>query len=138
MKRKARHGSDISSDRKTKSEEKKMGDFLIKIQACGGHGCNREAVAGETFIGCGKVNCPDCAAMEITKMFITMTGITPDSATLTHWPAELKDRSYDEAHEVVDDLLHIPNNLRINGNVHGAPLIQYVNQRKRVKGSFKR
>lgn len=117
-----------------------MGDFLIRIHAVGGHGCNREAKAGEMFMGCGRLDCVDCAAAALVKQYAMLPSTKIESATQTHWPVELAKigRSYDEAHEVVDDLFYVPDNLR--PGPYAAPLLQYLNpvQRKRIKGEFGR
>jgi hypothetical protein len=111
-----------------------MGDFLIKIHAVGGHGCNREAKQGEVFRGCGRLDCVDCAAADLVKQFAVKFPGVVQSAIEIHWPVELNKigRSYDEAHEVVDDLYYVPENLRAHP--------QYVNpvERKRIKGDFHR
>ena len=103
-----------------------MGDFLIKIASQGGHGCNREARAGEVFHGCGRLDCPDCFAAELVQQYARRFPI--HYATFTHWPAELNQsmgRQYDEAHEVVDD-------------IHVRTKDGYVSNlgRKRIKGAF--
>lgn len=103
-----------------------MGDFLIKVHAVGGHGCERKAQAGETFHGCGFMACPDCLATEFVQK-LAAAGVMVESATLQHWPPELNHigRSYDEAHEVVDDL-----------NYRTAEGYRSPRLRKRIKGSF--
>jgi hypothetical protein len=109
-----------------------MGDFLIKIAATGGHGCNREAKQGEVFTPCMRTDCPDCSATKMVHDYyrqfpgmFSMGGF----ATLTHWPVELNKvlgRNYDEAHEVTDDLLVLADNKWL-----------ITNQRKRIRGSFR-
>lgn len=109
-----------------------MGDFIIKIHAVGGHGCERQAKAGQMFTGCGRMDCVDCYAALLVKQFADRFPGTIQSATETHWPVELNamGRSYKEGSEVVDDLYYLPDNLK--------KFPQYLNpaQRKRIKGSF--
>ena len=109
-----------------------MGDFLIKIHAVGGHGCERKAKAGEMFTGCGRLDCVDCYAALLVKQWADRFPGTLRSAVEIHWPVELASLglNYDEAHEVVDDLYYLPENLK------NYP--QYLNpsQRKRIKGCF--
>jgi hypothetical protein len=103
-----------------------MGDFLIKISSQGGHGCNREAKAGEVFEGCGRMSCPDCFAAELVQQFARRFPI--HYATFTHWPVELNKtmgRQYREEDEVVDDI-HFK---LANGYVSNTT-------RKRIKGKF--
>ena len=104
-----------------------MDDFLIKIASQGGHGCNREAVEGETFHACGKLDCPDCFAAELVAIFNRRFPV--HFATFTHWPVELNQpplvRQYTEAVEIVDDI-----HFQTNG--HFSNLL-----RKRLKGSFR-
>lgn len=45
-----------------------MGAFNINITGVGGHGCERQAKAGEKlFRRCGRFTCPDCLAYEFTQ-----------------------------------------------------------------------
>lgn len=73
-----------------------MGDFLIKIEATGGHGCQRQLGTGDTVGNCGQPNCPDCAVRELVDK-LKQQGVMLRSASLTHWPGT--------DGQVVDDLL---------------------------------
>ena len=63
-----------------------MGNFVIKIEAEGGHGCQRDVKDGGIVVaGCGVPGCPDC----ISRMLVALLarwGTNVKSATLTHWP----------------------------------------------------
>lgn len=72
-----------------------MGSFKLEFQAVGGHGCQREAKAGETFVGCGRMGCPDCECKRVVEDLRAKFS-TVEKATLTHWP--------DQECAVVDDL----------------------------------
>ena len=72
-----------------------MGDFIVRVKATGGHGCQREIKDGELVPGCGQAGCPDCTARRFVQE-LKKTCMMQE-ATLTHWPG---DKS-----EVVDDLL---------------------------------
>lgn len=73
-----------------------MGNFVIHIEAVGGHGCQRDLKAGAKVPGCGLPTCPDCIAREAVKT-LKATGSDVKRATLTHWP--------DGPGTVVDNLL---------------------------------
>lgn len=85
-----------------------MGTFNINITAVGGHGCEKNAKAGEPlYRRCGKFTCPDCIAYDLTQR-LKQAGMlsTPEaSSKFTHWPGT--DR------QVVDDLLK---NVRESGD----------------------
>jgi len=103
-----------------------MGDFLIKVASMGGHGCNRDAKAGETFQGCGRIDCPDCFAAEMVANFKRRFPV--HYALFIHWPTELNatlGRSYDQAHEVVDDMHYVTKDGWSSPNL-----------RKRINGEF--
>lgn len=73
-----------------------MGNFKIEVEAVGGHGCQREARDGQTVLGCGRMDCPDC----IARVFVAelkRKGNSMVSARLVHWPGQTS--------QVVDDLL---------------------------------
>jgi len=106
-----------------------MGDFIIKIHAVGGHGCQRQAKPGEVFYGCGRMDCPDCIAQEFVQKLRKVNQMHVESATFTHWPFELDGkmgRSYTEKDEVVDDLFYQTKDGFSN-----------ITMRKRIKGEFK-
>lgn len=73
-----------------------MGDYRIKIEATGGHGCGREIGDGGIVKRCGDPHCPDCLTVELVDR-LKKTGNIIRSATLTHWP--------ETPSQVVDDLL---------------------------------
>lgn len=107
-----------------------MGDFKIEIYAQGGHGCERVAIPGEVFHGCGSITCPDCFWTRAVMEYAALNGETSlHSATFTHWPvsmnAVVSGRNYREAEEVVDDL-----------NFHTANGYRSPRMRKRIKGKF--
>jgi hypothetical protein len=77
-----------------------MGTFNINITGVGGHGCERNARAGDKLhMRCGRFSCPDCAAFDFTQRLRQMgvLGTHEASASFTHWPGTPS--------EVVDDLL---------------------------------
>jgi hypothetical protein len=70
-----------------------MGTFKIEIEAVGGHGCDRDAKAGEVINSkCGG-SCPDCRASRFVEEMRAKDSLV--SATLTHWP---------DTTPIVDDL----------------------------------
>lgn len=73
-----------------------MGDFVIKVKAVGGHGCQREIGDGQEVHGCRSMDCPDCITREFVAK-LQATGSSVIEATLTHWPG--RDNS------VMDNLL---------------------------------
>jgi len=79
-----------------------VGNFVIKVEAAGSHGCQREVPSGQKVAaGCGAPGCPDCIARLMVAL-LKKWGTNVGSATLTHWPnpdGTLK------ADSVVDDLL---------------------------------
>lgn len=65
-----------------------MGNFLIVVEAVGGHGCQRDRKDGEIVQGCGLDTCPDCT----TRRFVAdmkRKGNNVREATLTHWPEQV-------------------------------------------------
>lgn len=73
-----------------------MGNFVVHVEAVGGHGCMRDIKDGEIVLGCDKPHCPDCIAREFVRR-LKRTGSQVDVALLTHWPGT--------STEVQDDLL---------------------------------
>jgi hypothetical protein len=81
-----------------------MGQFNINITAVGGHGCERNAKAGDRLYGrCQRLSCPDCLAYDFVQT-MRAKGFNVESATFTHWP--------NTPTQVVDDLLK---NVRASG-----------------------
>ncbi len=78
-----------------------MGDFVIRIHATGGHGCERDKKHGDKVEGCGLPACPDCTARRFVAE-LKAKGNMVHSASLTHWPAE---HGCDPQGEVRDDLV---------------------------------
>lgn len=85
-----------------------MGDFRIKIEAVGGHGCDRKAKEGEKLQPCGQAYCPDCNSLEFVEL-LKSKGFNVKFAQFTHWPSDLEGpeprTQYPAAGEVKDDLL---------------------------------
>lgn len=79
-----------------------MGDYVVRVHAVGGHGCQRQIKSGERVDGCGSPTCPDCLSREFVAK-LRASGNDVKVASLTHWPAELP--GYNPATEVRDDLL---------------------------------
>ncbi len=79
-----------------------MGDYVVRVHAVGGHGCQREYGDGATVAGCGLPGCPDCITRDYVKR-MKAAGQDVKVASLTHWPAELS--GYNPVGEVRDDLL---------------------------------
>lgn len=79
-----------------------MGDFVVRVHAVGGHGCQRDKKHGDAVEGCGSPQCPDCITREYVAK-LKATGCDVKNASLSHWPAELA--GYDPMGEVRDDLL---------------------------------
>jgi len=79
-----------------------MGDFVVRVHAVGGHGCQRDKGHGEKVEGCGEPGCPDCITRDYVRR-LQAAGNSVQVASLTHWPAELPGR--DPLGEVRDDLL---------------------------------
>lgn len=81
-----------------------MGNYAIKIEGVGGHGCDRAAKEGEALAPrCELTSCPDCGARDLVERLKQYDGV--NVAEFTHWPGEPS--------EVVDDIL---NNTRKKGN----------------------
>lgn len=79
-----------------------MGDYVVRIQATGGHGCQRDVGHGQKLKSrCGSENCPDCITREYVEKLAKSNSIT--SASITHWPADLY--GTDGLDEVRDDLV---------------------------------
>jgi len=59
-----------------------MGNFLIQIEACGGHGDDREALQGE------RINNPDTGVDALGAQCVALVSSKASvvAATLTHWP----------------------------------------------------
>lgn len=79
-----------------------MGDFITRVLAVGGHGCQREKKSGEIVEGCGQSYCPDCIFRNYVKA-LKASGADVKVASITHWPAELP--HYNNQGEVQDDVL---------------------------------
>jgi len=73
-----------------------MGNYIIEIEAVGGHGCERHVKDGGTNHGCHQFGCPDCETRAFVK-HLKAQGNSIQSATFTHWPGQPS--------EVKDDLL---------------------------------
>jgi hypothetical protein len=73
-----------------------MGNYRVEIEAVGGHGCQREVKEGSVVYGCGRRDCPDCAAREFVAE-LKRKGNSMVHARLIHWPGTPT--------EVQDDLL---------------------------------
>ena len=80
-----------------------MGDFVVRVHAVGGHGCQRGVKHGEKVEArCGAPNCPDCLAREFVEK-LRAAGNDVKATSLTHWPADLP--GYNPLSEVRDDLV---------------------------------
>lgn len=64
-----------------------MGNFVIDVEAVGGHGCQRDKKDGEEVPGCGHTNCPDCAARRFVAE-LRRQGNSLVRAKITHWPGQ--------------------------------------------------
>lgn len=64
-----------------------MGDFRMTLEGVGGHGCDRNAKAGQDFIGCGRMDCPDCLFAEFVAKMKRIG--TVHVAKMHHWPADM-------------------------------------------------
>jgi hypothetical protein len=64
-----------------------MGQFIVKIDAVGNHGCMRELKDGEFVVGCEKPHCTDCMVRELVRR-LKRSGATVAEATITHWPTQ--------------------------------------------------
>lgn len=73
-----------------------MGQFVVKVDAVGNHGCERTKKDGEAVIGCESSHCTDCITREYVRR-LKRSGATVSTATITHWPGQQG--------EVKDDLL---------------------------------
>lgn len=63
-----------------------MGNFRVEVNAVGGHGCQREKVAGEQLAqDCGVPGCVDCIARRFVKD-LKASGANGSDALLIHWP----------------------------------------------------
>lgn len=89
-----------------------MGDYRIRIDAVGGHGCSRKEKAGEALAPlCDNKGCPDCAARRLVAE-LQVNGSSVGAATITHWPNDSPSGSGGGS-EIVDDIL---NGKRKNGS----------------------
>lgn len=62
-----------------------MGNYRIEIEAVGGHGCNREAKAGQVVAGCQKMGCPDCELRRLLDALVR-NGSSLTIARFVNWP----------------------------------------------------
>lgn len=83
-----------------------MGDYVVRIHATGGHGCQRDVGHGRKLKArCDHPeNCPDCITREYVER-LQRTGNMIHVASLTHWPADLPGYSTQSLGEVRDDLI---------------------------------
>jgi len=85
-----------------------MGDYVVRVHAVGGHGCQREKKHGEKLtwpcVGPNCATCPDNLAHEFVEK-LRATGNSVYVASLTHWPAELPGYANSPLGEVRDDLV---------------------------------
>lgn len=64
-----------------------MGNFLLEIEAVGGHGCQREVKDGGVILTpCGGASCPDCAFVAFVDQ-LKKSSNNVLRAAITHWPA---------------------------------------------------
>jgi len=64
-----------------------MGNFVIDVEAVGGHGCQREKGDGARIESCGSPGCPDC----LTRRFVEelrRVGCSLVRGRLIHWPGQ--------------------------------------------------
>lgn len=73
-----------------------MGNFVVEIEAVGGHGCQREIGDRGIVSGCRSDACPDCTARRFVAD-LRRKGNSLVRAKLIHWPGE--------HNQVVDDLM---------------------------------
>lgn len=80
-----------------------MGDYVVRVHAVGGHGCQRHIKHGEKVAPrCEHPdNCPDCITREYVEKLTKSNSIK--SASIVHWPAEVY--GTDSLGEVRDDLV---------------------------------
>jgi hypothetical protein len=64
-----------------------MGNFVIDVEAVGGHGCQRDKKDGEEVPGCGYDSCPDCTVRRFVAD-LKRKGNSVVRAKLTHWPGQ--------------------------------------------------
>jgi hypothetical protein len=85
-----------------------MGDFVVRVHAVGGHGCQREKKHGEKLVWpCGAqhcATCPDNIAHEFVEK-LRANGCSIHVASLTHWPADTPSYASQPLGEVRDDLV---------------------------------
>lgn len=80
-----------------------MGDYRLRVFAVGGHGCDREALEGESIAYKPDCTCPDCLFKQFVEKLKT-SGNSVSLAQETHWPGTDQ--------EIVDDVL---NSRRLRG-----------------------
>lgn len=61
-----------------------MGLYRVVVEATGGHGCQREKGDGDEFLGCGRMDCPDCVVQEFVDRLNKISPV--NTAELIHWP----------------------------------------------------
>lgn len=70
-----------------------MGSFILKLQAVGGHGCQREIKIpeGQTEVEiprCAFRTCPDCRGIEALEDLLRHTGSSFEKGEIIHWPQD--------------------------------------------------
>lgn len=81
-----------------------MGDYVFRLHAVGGHGCQREKKTGQKLaFPCGERHCDNCPDNILHQAMLKLqaTGNDVKVATLTHWPADVPGYSVDG--QIVDD-----------------------------------
>jgi hypothetical protein len=74
-----------------------MGQFIVKVDAVGNHGCERGVKDGEhVTVGCQMPGCTDCLTREYVRR-LRRSGAMLNAVTITHWPGSES--------QVTDDLL---------------------------------
>jgi hypothetical protein len=83
-----------------------MGDYVVRVHAVGGHGCQRNVKSGEKLAArCEHPDsCPDCISREYVEK-LAKCGNQIKVASLTHWPADLEHYANAPLSEVRDDLV---------------------------------
>ncbi len=62
-----------------------MGNFVLEVEAVGGHGCQREVKdGGEIITPCG--GCPDCSFVAFVEELRKTCSV--QRASITHWPGQ--------------------------------------------------
>lgn len=86
-----------------------MGDFVVRVHAIGGHGCQRDTVkdGGTLVFPCGPQCSPNCidrmASDFVESMKRVCSPTMVKAATLTHWPVDVP--GYSGQDQVTDNLL---------------------------------